>query len=175
MAHSPLRFVLLASMTLLASIGSEAKAQEKTFFCGRKDGNPTTLARTPRGNTAVITWVTTLGGVTPQERCTIVSERFQTYYEQGLLNFITTGKMNGQLVLCVAQRRGGACKESLFTLKPGSDPAETITRLFNASRFASGPISESNCRLYVDMTQFLGPNAQEVKAECPKEDETDTP
>jgi len=162
--------LLLCALT----IGSPnlAWGQGETFYCGRTTGVPTTMARTPQGGIPIIRWVSTLGDYEPEERCKIVSQKFQEFYDQGLLNFITTGRMNGQLVICVAARRGGGCKKQLYTLKPTSDPNETLQRLFNANQKASGPLTESSCRLYINMGTFLT-TPDRAEAECPEPSDSD--
>lgn len=93
----------------------EAAAQgTTTFVCGTStvDGKvvPTTIAKTRRGDVPVIRWVSTWStgsGFTPQKRCEIVSKSFQTYHEAGQLNYLTTGRVNGQAVICPAITQGG--------------------------------------------------------------------
>ena len=129
----------------LALINQSAKAQNSSFYCGYSNGVPTTLAETPRGTVPIIRWVSqhfSGSGYTPQQRCEEVSGRFQSYYNQDILNYITTGYMNGMPVVCVTGINGGECSELLFTLKPGQNASRTLQQLFDIRQGASGPLFE---------------------------------
>lgn len=149
---------IVAGTATLATINPAAANPVNTkFSCGTSRGVPATMARTSRGDVAVIQWISTLGdGIyTPKVRCDIVSKRFQEFYDQGTLNFLTTGIKNRLPVICVAHQKGGACKDMLFTLKPGANPGRTLQRLMNVKSRASGPLNESAARVYIDMDNFL--------------------
>ncbi len=135
------------------------------FVCeGGIDGLPTTFAVTSRGNVPVITWYSdyfSSGGYGPQKRCEQVTARFDNFYQTGQLDYITTGLVNGQPVVCATDTNGGACtdKNVLFTLKPDSDPVATVEQLFNIRTGASsGPLFESEDDVelvYIDFQDFL--------------------
>lgn len=150
----------IASLSILISSQS-GQAQSIKYFCDNSSSPPTTVASTPRGKIPLIRWSTTLGGgeYDPLSRCRVVSARFQTLYDSKSLRFLTTGRMNGQNVICVAADRNGGCLPNglLFTLKPGSNPRTTLQQMFNISRLAtSGPILESTQqRLYIDLNELL--------------------
>lgn len=134
------------------------RAQGTTFECSTINGVPTTIARTSQKQVAVIRWVSDFGseaGFTPQKRCQLVSARFQEYYTQGKLNFLTTGRKNGQNIICIAETQGGNCTGQLFTLKPEANPGETLKNLLNVRTGAGGPLNETNDRVYIDMNQYL--------------------
>lgn len=158
--------------TAMASAISPARAAEiKTdakFICGTSQGHPATVALTSRGYLPVIEWKSEFfsnSGYSAQHRCTAVSERFQQYYKNGMLNYLTTGTANRQPIVCVAATKGGPCSGLLFTLKPGSDPWQTLQRLIKVRVGAAGPLNESTAPSapastvmadgYVDMTEFL--------------------
>ena len=84
-----------------------------------------------------------------------MSDKFQQYYATGELNYLTTGRVNYQNVVCVAKARLGACNGVLFTLKPGSNPGQTLQRLMDVRLRASGPLSETYERVYIEMDKFL--------------------
>ncbi|NJM95324.1 MAG: hypothetical protein HC792_02940 [Acaryochloridaceae cyanobacterium CSU_5_19] len=87
-----------------------ASADQPKFSCGQSGGAPATVALTQRGIVPVIRWSSgyfTEAGFSPEVRCQMVSERFETFYKNGTLDFLTTGKMNGQKVVCVAANKGG--------------------------------------------------------------------
>ncbi|MDV2998304.1 MAG: hypothetical protein N4J56_008009 [Chroococcidiopsis sp. SAG 2025] len=145
-----------------------APAGEKvTFVCGTNNGVPTTLARTATKSVPVIRWSSNHfkgSQWTPRKRCQEVSKKFQTYYQNGALNYLTTGydKKTGQPVICVADREGGSCTGVLFTLKPGSNPGEVLQNLVNVRVRASGPLNESADRVYVNVNQLIDPGAGEA-------------
>lgn len=162
------------SITLFTAFASvfncnqPSHAQDTTFFCGQNtQGIPTTYARTKRGNVPVIRWVSSnfaTSGYTPQQRCQEVTRRFQVYKNNGTLNYITTGIMNRQSVVCVSNIKGGGCEGLLFTLKPGANASRVLQQLFNigdgtatsplyeSSRSSSNSQTETNS---IDVNQFL--------------------
>jgi Circadian oscillating protein COP23 len=136
------------------------------FFCGKSrnpvtgDETPTTMARTQRGNVLMIHWKSTffanrLNDFTPESRCLEVSRRFQAFYSQGTLSYLTTGKINDQNVICVAQEYGGACKGLLLTLEPKDDPQEILRDLMDVRINAKGPITRGTSPIYIDVEEFL--------------------
>ncbi|MCU0541506.1 MAG: COP23 domain-containing protein [Oscillatoriaceae cyanobacterium Prado104] len=172
----------IALVTTIAA-SSPAAAQTSGFFCGKKAGQPATILRRPEGSFTVINWVSNSfsdAGFDAQRRCELVSDRFQQYYKTGRLKYLTTGIINRQPVICVANRPGGDCARELpnsgllFTIKPGSNPRETLKRLLNLRHQAganslneSAPSSridvEINDRLYIDMGEYL--NTQPIESE----------
>ncbi|MCG9889941.1 MAG: COP23 domain-containing protein [Thermosynechococcaceae cyanobacterium MS004] len=135
----------------------QAETVPRKFFCGKSKNAPTTMAQTSRGPVPVIRWVSTLGEVyTPEVRCQIVSDKFQKFYDDGTLNFLTTGFENQHNVICAAQKEGGSCVGVLFTLKPNSDPERTLKRLLNIrDRSTDVALNEAAQKLYVNVNDFL--------------------
>lgn len=141
--------------------------QSVTFICGvSRDGVPTTFAQeTTNGgipkSKSVIRWVSDFGdkvNYTPQKRCEEVSNRFQDYSNQGLLNYITTGKENGLDTICVAQdkERGGSCR-LLWTLKPGTNPKLVRHQLLSDHQ-GTGPLEEKGSNdsdIYIDVNKLI--------------------
>jgi hypothetical protein len=135
-----------------------AIAAEQLFSCGSSGGVPSTMAKTSRGMVPVIKWSSDYfggSGYSSLKRCQIVSDKFQQYYETGELNYLTTGRLNSQNVVCVAKVRLGACSGVLFTLKPGSHPGRTLQRLMDVRLRASGPLNETADRVYIKFDEFL--------------------
>jgi hypothetical protein len=148
----------IASTAVMAPFSDvNAEPAESRFSCLSRNGTPATVALTKRGPVPVINWTSTLGdGVyTPQVRCDIVSKKFQQFYEDGTLNFLTTGRKNGYPVVCVALYKGGACTNDLFTLKPGSNPGRTLRQLMAVKTGSTGPLNESAAREYIDVKALL--------------------
>lgn len=159
-------FFTTAALTLTAvtAFQQPSKADGTTFHCGvwlngPNAGIPVTYARTPIGAIPIINWVSNQfsgSGYTPQRRCQEVSGRFQSAYNQGTLNYVTTGYKNGQPVVCTSSSNGGPCSMVLFTLKPGSDASRTVQQLFDIRNLSAGPLYESeDDEIYLDMNAFL--------------------
>jgi hypothetical protein len=134
-----------------------ANTTEGKFYCGRSKNTPATMAKTSRGPVPVIRWVSTIGeDYTPENRCKIVSGKFQQFYTDGTLNYLTTGTVNQLPVICAAQSENGPCTGVLFTLKPNSDPGQTLKRLLSIRNRAPGAVlNESDARIYVNVADFL--------------------
>ena len=147
--------LLLCLVADLTSVRADTTGSK--FYCGHSKNVPTTMAKTSRGAVSVIHWVSTLGETyTPEKRCQIVSEKFQTFYQDGTLNYLTTGTVNHQPVICAAQHENGPCTGVLFTLKPNSDPGRTLQHLLSIRDRAPGLVlNESAPQLYVNMADFL--------------------
>lgn len=130
-----------------------------TFFCGSNDyGSPTTYVTNGGKSLPLISWVSHYfsgSGYDPLTRCEQVSQRFNRFYEDGRLNFITTGFVNRQPVVCVSGHIGGPCTDVLFTLKPGEDAAQAVQQLFDVRVGQAGPLYESGSRVYFDLNDRL--------------------
>jgi Circadian oscillating protein COP23 len=147
---------------------SQAETQSNArFFCSAivnsatGEKTPMTLAKTRRGNVEMIRWKSTFfkNGVndfTPMSRCTEVSRRFQDFYNQGILSYLTTGKMNAQNVICAAEEYGGPCSGLLLTLEPKDNPQQVLQELMNIRTHASGgPLTRGSGSAYFDVEDFL--------------------
>jgi Circadian oscillating protein COP23 len=156
---------LFFSIPLVLPVQAEPQSSNR-FFCGKSRNpatgaeTPTTIARTQRGNVLVIHWkstvfVNSLNDFTPESRCIEVSRRFQEFYSQGNLSYLTTGKINNQNVICVAQEYGGACKGLLLTLEPKDDPQVVLRDLMDVRVNARGPITRGTDSTYIDVEEFL--------------------
>jgi Circadian oscillating protein COP23 len=168
-------FVSSLALTMGAAlIGAIAPAQagdtanDAKFICGTSKGVPATVALTSRGYVPVVRWSSNFfgrSGFSPQTRCKMVSAKFQQYYKNGTLNYLTTATQNRQPVICVAEAKGGPCAGVLFTLKPTSNPMATLRQLMqvrvqagnvvlNESTGGSLPANPADDR-YLDMREFL--------------------
>ncbi|MBD2770565.1 COP23 domain-containing protein [Iningainema tapete] len=149
------------ALTSIAFISHSSYAQTTTYFCGlNKDGVPTTYARTANGKRIpVISWERNWSSkYSPRVRCEAVSSRFQTASVDRVLNYLTTGIMNGQKVLCAASRYGDTCSHLLLTLRPEDNASQVIENLRQMGYTASGPIIQSEdgaSLVYVDINQLL--------------------
>ncbi len=142
------------------------QAQETRFFCGTQNGIPATVAQRSGRTHPIIQFKSeyfSSNGWTPERRCQEVSERFQRFYAQGTLKYITTGKINGMHVLCIAAAKGGDCIENglLLTLRQGNNPNKALRQLLNLQTYGSGvnPVNESaelsKERIYISVDELL--------------------
>lgn len=166
---SPISIAVAMSLVVAIPMARPSYAEGKIdtrFFCGKtmntKTGKavPTTLASTRRGNVAMIFWQSTFfaqqgKGFTPTDRCKEVSKRFQAFYQEGILSYLTTGKMNNQNVICVSDEYGGPCQGLLLTLEPKDNPEQVLQELLNVRARARGAIVRSSGSSYVDVQEFL--------------------
>ena len=134
---------VLSAISLAFIPAFAAEPQAKSFVCSSASGVPATSAVTPNGEVPVIRWTSTTfsgAGWSPERRCQEVTARFNSYMEKGMLEYITTGRMNSLPVICVTRTEGGGCDGLLYTLKPGQNP-ETPGRIWqNATRLGEGVI-----------------------------------
>jgi hypothetical protein len=166
---------LLAASTLavgaLAIGGQPSSAQTQKFFCSMsREGGPATFVVTElAGNVELIRWQDDSFPPphTPQQRCVIVSQRFQRFYSNGTLKFIRGAILRGEPILCVAAFKGGPCLKDgvLVTFKRGTNPEIILERIKDNARLASGnpvplsgdsEISEVNGEFYLDVNSLLG-------------------
>jgi Circadian oscillating protein COP23 len=179
---------LFASLLLVASttmgtvsiarqpvMAQSKPVQDTKFHCGQFQGAPATIASTPRGDVVMVRWTKDMGTFDPQSRCQAVSTRFQTAYTNKTLRFLTSGVMNGQRVICVAQSRTGGCAPSglLFTLRPTDNHRQVLVGLINQSRYASTPPILQNCvpKQQYDVNFDVVVDLNEILYQCPAEDQ----
>jgi len=125
--------------------------------------NLATVVRKGDKSAVLVTWKTTEfgGSYTPQERCRIVSARFNSTVQanngslQGLL--LTNGPVNNRMVICALRPGEYECsaENMLFTLKRENEnnAGAILGRLLNISVTGSGSAIEENSgqQVKVDM------------------------
>lgn len=152
------------------STASQSPPVNTTFVCGRKfdpssgERIPVTAAWVPERKTHVyfIGWKSEYfnqGGWSPEKRCQQVTQKFQEFYAQNRLNYITAGKHNGYPIICGVANPGEPCNQNsqLFTIKTGSNADAVIRRIMD---IAEGKTSEilfqnSGSQAYIDVQAFL--------------------
>ena len=166
----------IASLSLISAvvIGHQPSyAGGATFYCGtstyRNKSVPTTFARTQDGKKVpIVRWISNYFPPpwTPQKRCGAVSNKFQRFYDHGILRYITADTLKGQPVLCATPSPGIGCTSDtvLFTLKPGSNPQATIRRLLDRRGLAGGMVlNESANSVDVDFEMYLQSGSDEAR------------
>lgn len=65
------------------------------------------------------------------QRCQKVTQKFQTKYDNGDLQYLTLGENNGYPIICGVKNKGDRCngESQLFTLKLHSNPQVIVERL----------------------------------------------
>ncbi|MFN7499954.1 MAG: COP23 domain-containing protein, partial [Dolichospermum sp.] len=106
----------------------------------------------------------------PQQRCKIVSQNFQTAFNNGSLNYVTNAFQNGNKVICSVSSIDGGCDTVLFTLRPQDKSKDVLKRLnklwFGSVTADSGSIIQQSPekKFYIDSRQFLNtPPAKKMK------------
>ena len=172
---------LLGKMTISvgAAFGAILISSQVSHAQGRFTCDPAqmaTMVSTERGSIPLIRWTDSSfpPPFTPQERCQIVSDRFQKFDDNGTLKYIKADTVNNLPALCVAAYQGGSCLPDglLVTFKPGTDANQTLLKLLDRRVWAaSGPIrlssatgsnslvSQVDGTTYVNMEVFFNGNA----------------
>lgn len=130
-------YTIAISSTTHAQEGAELTNVTLTFSCKVVNGVLSTVANTPQGLIPVLTWNLAYypeSGEDPLTRCTRVSGILQTYNQQGMLDYITTGVMNKQNVVCAATKTDSSCSRLLFTLSPEEDSSQIVKTLRDVIR-----------------------------------------
>jgi len=129
---------ILTGLTLalgaMATFNQPSNAGSNRYFCAVLNGTPRTYVRTLRGNIAMISWVEDFSGkYPPLSRCIEVSRRFDHFNSTRQLQYIGTGEVNNQPVLCAVRSQIGRCSSEnlLVTLTPDRDRHETVQRMLN--------------------------------------------
>jgi hypothetical protein len=157
MTHSIFSKLALAGLITTLAISAVPMVQAQTssdkiqFTCrsgfDKNTGKeqPTTYLWFQGNKHGVVRWVKALGSTTPQERCNQVSSRLQEAYDNGSLNFVVNGSMNGQAVICTAREYAGNCDTLILTLRPNDNPLEVLDEFKAAlSGRSVGPVRHSS-------------------------------
>lgn len=143
-------------------------APQVRFYCGQSFDRttnkmlPTTFAATSKRKdpVAVITWKIGFAGYSPQNRCNLVSAKFQTAWTGGKLNYLRSGTSaaTGQGIICGVANPDRACDDSslLFTLKNAKQAQYIIASIGQIRRGAnSQPLEQSSGGEVVDLADLL--------------------
>jgi hypothetical protein len=157
---------------IIAIVPVSSLARDKTdsvqFFCGRidRDGKilPTTQALSSGMNEAVslILWkYTPPKGMTNQQRCEIVSKRFQSAWDRRNFDKLIVGldKKTGLGMVCAVPYREKECTRShlLFTVSTGSDADDIRDRLRSiiSGSGKGAPVAQASGENEIDMRLLI--------------------
>ena len=167
--RSFLSFSVLTASTLIPS--SPALSQGATFVCSTdENGFPATTVQSPQhGNVHIITWSSGYfkgADYDNQRRCDIVSAKFEKFYAQGTLKYLTNGMVNRQPVICAVPNQNEVCNKDnfIYTLKSANDAQEKLQKLRAIRSGASTPgtrLYETKVgeAIYVDIDKYVEENA----------------
>ena len=157
-------------------VKEDSQSDKVTFLCKEiydtagKTNIPATVAWVPqrKGHVRLIAWKSQyFSSWSPQNRCASVTKNFQKYYEEGRLDYLSTGKRNGYPVICAAKPGENCTKNNhLFTIKQGNNPKIVLQRLLGIFEGESSNIlyQSSGKKLHVEMKNVFE-NAPLVKVE----------
>ena len=175
--------LLLAATSLISinavpqSSNAEPEKDRVNFYCGEytdqssKETIPATMAYVPqRGDSvSIIAWKSSyIPAWDAQTRCETVSPKFQALYEESLLNYLTTGKVNNYDVICAAIEEGETCngENQLFQVKANDNPQAVLKGLTGIIEGQSSePLYQSSGeKIYVQVDKLLdaAPTLKEV-------------
>ncbi len=163
----------IATGSLVTTIPAAANPQQIAqkeptiqFYCGKaadpssKSNLPATLAKVSGATEepVLIIWKSEAFKTTPQQRCEIVSAKFQAALQQGR-NYLTAGidKKSGLGMICAISNAEQPCDRTsmLFTLKSYQDAGTTIEELSSVlAGTASTPLYQSSGNRVVDLRNF---------------------
>lgn len=121
-------------------LAKKVELEKLTFQCSDNNGIPITVAKAEEGDElSLIRWISDFfkpAGYDAKVRCNQVSARFAAYSKDNPFAYLTTGKMNGQSVVCFTSKSDSGCGEGislfnglLFTLKSTDDAQQILDSL----------------------------------------------
>lgn len=109
--------------------------KQVTITCSTSNRIPITVVRTSKSDIPIIIWKSntfTGSGWTPEKRCQEVSQRFENLRYKNSINYITSGVINEQSVICAVKAKNEPCTSEglLFTLEKDADPQKILKQMF---------------------------------------------
>jgi hypothetical protein len=137
---TPFVSIAILALTLPVVLAKDVSNRDK-YFCAWKNNIPRTIVRTELGDKIIISWVkNNWSEWKPYQRCLQVSQRFQRFSDNGILQYIATGKQGKYPVLCAVAKSGHQCnsKNILVTLPPDANSQETARKLLDTRNLIKG-------------------------------------
>jgi hypothetical protein len=161
MKYLPFLSSLLISIPLISIKPANAQSNV-SFRCDLSSKTPRTVAITSKKEINLIVWESKAfqaSGFTPERRCNEVSDRLQMHAKSGKLRYITTGMINNQKVICVADYIYSKCRPNglILTLKSDENPKEVLKSLLDTAFKVSGgkPAIREGERMVYDLNQVF--------------------
>jgi Circadian oscillating protein COP23 len=151
---------------LIATSPSLSQPQKVAFYCGRTtDGNldPATIVGTKgrKGDEhrVIVVWRQRVGNMTPEQRCELVSKRFQLAWEKGNFNHLVPGmdRKSGRGLICAVSKSNSICDtdKMLFSVNSQQDAREIVTGLYDSIRRTGNPTYQSSSNESIDMQELI--------------------
>ena len=160
--------LLLPILMLSAPSLARDKTDNVQFFCGRINQSGTIVPTTQAVSSgtsepvSLILWkYTPPKGMTNQQRCEIVSKRFQLAWDRGSFDKLIAGvdKASGLGLICAVRYSERTCDRSnlLLTLNNGSDAEDMLDRIRGtlSNPDKGTPISQSSGENEIDMRLLI--------------------
>ena len=160
----------IVTANIAPSFSQSAAPDQVTFFCkevyDRASGEkiPATVAWVPgrQGNVRIVGWKSEYflkKGWNAQKRCEEVTPKFQKAYDEGRLNFLTTGTAGGYPIICAVAQQGESCDSiaQLFTIKPHDNPDLVLQQLMDIleGKTSDMLLQSSGNQIYVSVPEFF--------------------
>ena len=165
------RSISLALLLTIPIFPSPALAKDKVkvnFFCSRANVNGEIIPITQAMSSGMSETISLINwrypppqGMTNQQRCEIVSKRFQSAWDRGTFDKLISGvdQKSGRGLVCAVSYTERKCNRAnlLFTLSTGSDAEDTLNRLRGTISGSAGgkPIYESSGINEIDMQLLI--------------------
>jgi hypothetical protein len=126
------------------------------FYCGEisdketGDKIPATVAWVPQrqANIPIVAWTSNnVAAWSPEKRCQSVSAKFEAFYQDGRLNYLTNGEVAGYPIICALLDKQQQCssENQLFQVRAGTNPEDVVVGL---KEILAGKSSESTSQIY---------------------------
>ena len=153
----------IGALSIVPFIAADVQASStlaSSFSCINDEAGLATVVNTKTGKQVpIIYWKSEVfsgSGWTPERRCHAVSARFQNFHSSGTLEYVTTGRINGLPVICIAKSEGASCSGLLYTLKPGQNAVATLQKIFDIrTKPGAAPLEETTSRVYLSMDSII--------------------
>jgi Circadian oscillating protein COP23 len=168
------QLAILAMSLLAANTVFLAPAQAQTegkFYCGQaydiigKVNIPATLMSSPRRTKPIVVllWKSNYfgGKFTPQQRCAIVSPKFQAAHAAGNFGYLKVVKEGNLPIVCAVKTQDDNCTRAsmLFTLKPFGNTQSQLNALMGniegGAAFDNNIFQSSDSEGVINMQDFL--------------------
>ena len=92
-------------------------------------------------------------GWTPQKRCTTISQKLDAIRQKGELNYLTTGTVARQSVICAVDKPSVPCnsRNMIMTLEREQNPRETLLALVQVQPSTKGVSEAGKGRVLINV------------------------
>ncbi|HEY9693001.1 MAG TPA: COP23 domain-containing protein [Oculatellaceae cyanobacterium] len=147
---------------------SQSDSNQVKFLCNQVfdpasgDRIPATVAWVPerQKHILIVGWKSTyFPKWNPEKRCQEITRKFQAAYNDGRLDYLTTGEINSYQVICAVTKQGNQCdgNNQLFTIKRHEDPNFVLSKLLGSLDGKSNTIiyQSAGSQKYISFNEIL--------------------